>query len=95
MPTGKYSSSSNQHQQAYQDSKSTSEKDGQIHGSQGSNDPKSQNSSSSSRDGSCGQHSMAKVIKVMKDHHLLLQIQAEPLSKMLALANKVTKIANQ
>jgi len=36
----------------------------------------------------------AKVVKVMKVHNLLLQIEAEPMSKMLA-ANKATKIANR
>jgi len=42
MLTGKNRScSSNQHQQANQASKSTSEKGGQTHGFQGSNDPKS------------------------------------------------------
>lgn len=40
------------------------------------------------------QREVAKVIKVMKGH-LPLRVEAEPMSSMLALANKATKIANR
>jgi hypothetical protein len=40
------------------------------------------------------QWEVAKVIKAMKGH-LPLRVEAEPMSSMLALANKATKIANR